>query len=139
MYEAARVAVRATEESKILRNDNYDREPLERWGEGKATLLGDAAHPMTLNLGQGACQAIEDAVVLGRCLKDGGDVASSVRLYESHRRVRRTGAIVKRSRFAGRIVQLENPLLCVLRDAVARKTSARTQLRQLEKVVKYEA
>jgi 2-polyprenyl-6-methoxyphenol hydroxylase-like FAD-dependent oxidoreductase len=137
-YEAARVAVRATEESKILRNDIYDREPLERWGDGKATLLGDAAHPMTLNLGQGACQAIEDAVVLGRCLKDGGDVASSVRLYESHR-VRRTSAIVKRSRFAGRVVQLENPLLCVLRDAVARKTSARTQLRQLEKVVKYEA
>ena len=57
--------MRATEESKILRNDIYDREPLERWGEGKATLLGDAAHPMTLNLGQGACQAIEDAVVLG--------------------------------------------------------------------------
>jgi FAD-dependent urate hydroxylase len=137
-YEAARVAVRATEESKILRNDIYDREPLERWGEGKATLLGDAAHPMTPNLGQGACQAIEDAVVLGRCLKDGGDVASSLRLYESHR-VRRTSAIVKRSRFAGRVVQLENSLLCGLRDAVARRTSARTQLRQLEKVVQYEA
>jgi 2-polyprenyl-6-methoxyphenol hydroxylase-like FAD-dependent oxidoreductase len=93
---------------------------------------------MTPNVGQGACRAIEGAVVLGRCLKDGGDVASSVRLYESHR-VRRTGAIVKRSRFAGRVVQLENPPLCVLRDAVARKTSARTQLRQLESVVKYEA
>ena len=130
--------MRATEESKILRNDIYDRVPLERWGEGKGTLLGDAAHPMIPNLGQGACQAIEDAVMLGRCLKDGGDVASSLRLYESHR-VRRTGAIVKRSRFAGQIVQLEHPLLCVLREAVARKTSARTQLRQVEKVVKYEA
>lgn len=39
-YEAARVAVRATEESKIPHNDIYDREPQERWGEGKATLLG---------------------------------------------------------------------------------------------------
>ena len=132
------MAVRATEESKSLRNDIYDHEPMECWAEGNATLLGDAAHPMAPNLGQGACQAIEDAEVLGRCLKDGGDVASSLRLYESHR-VRRTGAIVKRSRSAGWVVQLENPLLCGLRDTVARKTSARTQLRQLESVVKYEA
>ena len=61
--------VEAAEEGTILRTDIYDREPLgERWGEGKVTLLGDAAHPMTPNLGQGACQAIEDAVVLARCL-----------------------------------------------------------------------
>src|SRR5262249_53478944 len=45
-------------------NDIYDLDPLPRWGEGSAVLLGDAAHPMTPNLGQGACQAIADAVVL---------------------------------------------------------------------------
>ena len=46
-----------------------------RWGMGRVTLLGDAAHPMTPNLGQGACQAIEDAVVLARCLREVDGVA----------------------------------------------------------------
>jgi 2-polyprenyl-6-methoxyphenol hydroxylase-like FAD-dependent oxidoreductase len=137
-YEPARTAVEATEESRILRNDIYDRDPLERWGAGRVTLLGDAAHPMTPNLGQGACQAIEDAVVLARCLGDGGEVVSSLRLYEA-RRIPRTADVVRRSRRVGRILQLENPLLCRLRDAVARRTSARAQLRQLETVARYEA
>ena len=137
-YEPARVAVEATEGSKILRNDIYDRDPLGRWGVGRVTLLGDAAHPMTPNLGQGACQAIEDAVVLARCLGDGGEVVSSLRLYEASR-IPRTADVVRRSRLVGRILQLENPLLCRLRDAVARRTSARVQLRQLASVARYEA
>ncbi len=137
-YEPARTAVEATEESRILRNDIYDRDPLERWGAGRVTLLGDAAHPMTPNLGQGACQAIEDAVVLARCLGDGGEVVSSLRLYEA-RRIPRTADVVRRSRRVGRILQLENPLLCRLRDAVARRTSARAQLRQLETLARYKA
>lgn len=136
-YEPTRAAVEATEGSKILRNDIYDRDPLERWGAGRVTLLGDAAHPMTPNLGQGACQAIEDAVVLAGCLGDGGEVVSSLRLYEA-RRIPRTADVVRRSRLVGRILQLENPLLCRLRDAVARRTSARAQLRQLATVARYE-
>jgi 2-polyprenyl-6-methoxyphenol hydroxylase-like FAD-dependent oxidoreductase len=137
-YEPARAAVEATAASKILRNDIYDRDPLERWGAGRVTLLGDAAHPMTPNLGQGACQAIEDAVVLGECLGEGGEVVSSLRLYEA-RRIPRTADVVRRSRLAGRLLQLENPLLCRLRDAVARRTSARAQLRRLGSVARYEA
>ena len=137
-YEPVRAAVEATEGSKILRNDIYDRDPLERWGAGRVTLLGDAAHPMTPNLGQGACQAIEDAVVLARCLGDGGEVVSSLRLYEATR-IPRTADVVRRSRRVGWILQLENPLLCRLRDAVARRTSARAQLRQLASVARFEA
>ncbi len=137
-YEPARAVVEATEGSKILRNDIYDRDPLERWGAGRVTLLGDAAHPMTPNLGQGACQAIEDAVVLARSLGDGGEAVSSLRLYEE-RRIPRTADVVRKSRRAGRILQLQNPLLCRLRDAVARRTSARAQLRQLSSVARFEA
>lgn len=136
-YEPARAAVEATEESKVLRNDIYDRDPLKHWSAGRVTLLGDAAHPMTPNLGQGACQAIEDAVVLARCLGSGDGVAHSLRLYEAGR-IPRTTDVVRRSRLAGRIVQLENPLLCRLRDAVARSTSTRAQLRQLERIARYE-
>ena len=137
-YQPARAAVEATADSKILRNDIYDREPLRDWGVGRVTLLGDAAHPMTPNLGQGACQAIEDALVLARCLDSGGEVPASLRLYEG-RRVRRTAGIVRRSRLVGRLVQLKSLLLCRLRDAVARSTSASAQLRQYEEIARYEA
>ena len=137
-YEPARATVEATADPKILRNDIYDREPLKSWGMGRVTLLGDAAHPMTPNLGQGACQAIEDAVVLARCLDGGEEVFASLRRYED-RRVSRTAAVVRRSRFVGKLIQLENPLLCRLRDAVAKRTSARAQLRQYEEIARYEA
>ena len=137
-YEPSSAAVEATAEPEILRNDIYDREPIRRWGVGRVTLLGDAAHPMTPNLGQGACQAVEDAVVLARCLGGGGDdISGSLRLYEE-RRARRTTTVVRRSRLVGRVIQLENPLLCRLRDALAKRTSARAQLRQYEEIVRYE-
>ena len=60
----------ATDEEAILRNDIFDRRPVRHWGSGRVTLLGDAAHPPTPNLGQGACQALEDALILAGCLAD---------------------------------------------------------------------
>jgi 2-polyprenyl-6-methoxyphenol hydroxylase-like FAD-dependent oxidoreductase len=101
-------------------------------------LLGDAAHPMTPDLGQGACQAIEDAVVLAGCLrKKGDDVESALRLYEA-RRSGRAAQIVRRSRRLGRIAQLENSLLCRLRNAALKTIPWRMQLRRMEPVVGYE-
>ncbi|MBY0277949.1 FAD-dependent monooxygenase [Candidatus Binatia bacterium] len=61
------------------------RAPVERWGRGRVTLLGDAAHPCTPDLAQGACQALEDAVVLARVLPGRADVAAALRDYESRR------------------------------------------------------
>ena len=133
-----------TEEWAIRRDDLYDRAPLSgSWGEGRVTLLGDAAHPATPNLGQGACQAIEDAVVLARCLEQivranaKDSVPSALRRYEGLRG-ERTAWIVRRSRALGRIGQIENPLLCRLRDAVLKATPTRTQVRQLDQVLRYE-
>jgi len=133
-HEPVPAVIRATPEAGILRNDVFDREPLKTWGEGRVTLLGDAAHPMTPNLGQGACQAIEDAAELAGCLRDGGDVVRALRLYEDRRRGR-TAEVARRSRLLGRVVQLENPLLCAARNAAARAMPVRLQLRQLEAVL----
>lgn len=65
------MVIQATKEEHILRNDVYEHKHLRHWSRGRVALLGDAAHAMTPNLGQGACQAIEDAVVLAGCLECG--------------------------------------------------------------------
>lgn len=138
-HEPVPSVVRTTEEEDILRNDVYDREPLERWGIGRVTLLGDAAHPMTPNLGQGACQAIEDAAALAECVCEReGDVEDALRLYEG-RRKGRVALIARRSRFLGRMGQLENGLLRALRNAAIRAMPLRVQLRQLEEILGHEA
>jgi FAD-dependent urate hydroxylase len=105
-----------------------------RWGKGRVTLLGDAAHPMTPDMGQGACQAIEDAVALAECLEGGTSVEAAIERYEE-KRTRRTAAIVRGSRRMGRVAQLENPLACRLRNAAVRAVPARVQMRQLEALV----
>lgn len=135
----------ALDERDILRNDIADRPPLRSWGRGRITLLGDAAHPMTPNLGQGACQAIEDAVVLARhlgAIADGEEehgpragaatdqVTMALRAYEAGR-IPRTSAIVRQSRQVGAIGQWEHPLAVRLRATLARRVIPRLQERQL--------
>jgi len=66
-----------------------DRAPLARWGEGPMVLLGDAAHPMTQYMAQGAATAMEDAVLLARCIAGApNDLPSAFRRYETVRRAR---------------------------------------------------
>jgi salicylate hydroxylase len=80
-----------------------DRDPVDRWGEGRATLLGDAAHPMLQYLAQGACIALEDAVTLREALRAcERDIEPALRLYESKRIVRGARLIVS-AREMGRI------------------------------------
>lgn len=80
-----------------------DREPVKHWTDGRATLLGDAAHPMLQYLAQGAGQAIEDAVVLGQALKHThGDVAPALQHYQKARYLR-TGRVQLTARFYGDI------------------------------------
>ena len=92
-------------EEPIFRWALYDREPLEQWGIGTTTLLGDACHPMLPFMAQGSCQAIEDAIVLARCLSETNttDVASALRRYEDARQGRtaqvQTSSVMNRDLF----------------------------------------
>ena len=75
-----------------LKSALYEREPLPRWSLGTVTLLGDACHPMLPFMAQGAGMAIEDAVVLARCLHHADDVPEALRRY-AQSRMKRTAEI----------------------------------------------
>lgn len=80
-----------------------DRDPVECWGKGRVTLLGDAAHPMTQYLAQGACMALEDAVVLGQTVKVcDHNLTAAMRLYEQTR-IPRTARVLWSAREMGRL------------------------------------
>lgn len=85
------------------------------WGQGRTVLIGDAAHPMTPNLGQGAAMAIEDAAVLP-------EVIASNAPAEALRKIRhdRVAKVLQDSRRLGRMAHMENPVACWLRNALVR-------------------
>jgi len=95
----------ATPEPDVLRNDLYDRAPARRWTRGAIALIGDAAHPMRPHLGQGGCQAIEDAVVIAEFLDRYPDVRAAFSRFEEFRRPR-VQPLVRESRVLGRLLNL---------------------------------
>ena len=127
----------ATAEEHILRTDIQDQPPVKHWSRGRVTLLGDAAHPMTPNMGQGGGQAIEDAVVLARCLLQEAEVSAALAAYE-HRRVERANGFVSRSYQLGRVAQWESAAGRAVRDALMRLTPTSAATRQLRAIMRFE-
>jgi 2-polyprenyl-6-methoxyphenol hydroxylase-like FAD-dependent oxidoreductase len=126
--------IESADEAGILRNDIFDRPVLSNWGRGRVTLLGDAAHPMTPNLGQGACQAIEDAVALGQAFSETADVARALRLYEQAR-IQRANRIVVLSRRVGQLAQWDSSVAIGLRNAFIKHVGSRLQGRQMRQLL----
>lgn len=130
--------VEGTREDAILQNDIVDRPPLRWWGRGAVTLLGDAAHASTPILGQGACQALEDAVVLAHCLSETCPVGAALRKYE-HLRIPRTTAVVRNSRLTGKALQLNSSSLELIRNWVmGTGLATRLGMRTFESLLAYQ-
>jgi 2-polyprenyl-6-methoxyphenol hydroxylase-like FAD-dependent oxidoreductase len=102
---------------QIVWTSIYDRPPVPRWGEGRVTLLGDAAHPFTPDLGLGGALAIEDAEALHDSLQEHDEVILALRSYENVRREKAKAVSIK-SRFTGDMAQWSNPLLAKARDTL---------------------
>jgi salicylate hydroxylase len=83
--------IRAVAPGTLFKWGLRDREPLQQYTKGRVTVLGDAAHPMTPFLGQGACIAIEDAMVLGRAFAAAGTFEEAFGIYENTRKERANG------------------------------------------------
>jgi 2-polyprenyl-6-methoxyphenol hydroxylase-like FAD-dependent oxidoreductase len=105
-----------------------DRDPLPSWGAGVVTLIGDAAHPMLPQTGQGAAQAIVDAVTLGRMLAPNADIASTLRAFEAERRPK-TAALVRQGRRTARFMRIQNPVACAAREMALRLLPLRTLMK----------
>lgn len=148
-------------EDTILESRIVDRLPIPTWHAGRLVLIGDAAHPMTPNLGQGGCQAIEDAVVLGHLLGErenrrathslldegvgGGSTRTDnsrssleavLERFEHHRRAR-VYRIVKQSYAVGDLAMRSNPLFVGFRDLAIRLTPRKIQDAQLADIVAF--
>jgi 2-polyprenyl-6-methoxyphenol hydroxylase-like FAD-dependent oxidoreductase len=136
-HEPIAAVAEAADEDGILRNDVYYLEPLPRWSVGRVVLVGDAAHATTPGVGQGAAQAIEDAVVLADGLARSGDLTKALAEYEAVRRPR-AGAVLKMSRRLDKAAQLASPLGWRFRNALVRRLPERAQRRQLEPLVRSE-
>ena len=128
--------IASTPAAEILKTDASDRPALRKWGRGNVTLLGDAAHPMTPNMGQGACMAIEDAAGLARMVAGVTDVAAGFRAYEALRQSR-TAFIVQRARRIGVIGQWQNQMMVRGRNLVTRLVLTRLSRGQLDAVYGY--
>ncbi len=127
--EWVREVIEATPEESIIRADIYDRPPVDRWGDGRVTLLGDAAHATTPNTGQGGSHAMLDGVVVAERLAaitasfgDSATVADALRSYEQQR-IPETSKVVKEAGFVGTFVHFENPIACKFRDLVFYKAT----------------
>jgi 2-polyprenyl-6-methoxyphenol hydroxylase-like FAD-dependent oxidoreductase len=97
-------------------------------------LLGDAIHPMTPDLAQGACQAIVDATTLATCLAAAGDARKALREYQQ-RRWRNAAITTLMARIMGTMGQWEGPVTCTARNTLTRALPLSLQLRQFDLVL----
>lgn len=126
--------LRNTGDENLIWNDIIDIKPLDRFAYGNILLIGDAAHATTPNMGQGACQALEDVAVLSNELLRNSTVEQAFKHFEK-RRLKRTKYITETSWRIGRAGQLSNPLLIGVRNAVMRVLPASWAQASLKKLL----
>ena len=124
----------ATPQTALIRTDIYDRRPTRTWSRGRVALLGDAIHPMTPDLAQGACQAIVDATTLATCLAVSSDARAALREYRQ-RRWRNAAITTLMARNMGAMGQWEGRITCTARNTLTRAIPLPLQLRQFDLVL----
>jgi len=125
--------ISATNKEQIILNDIIDLKPIDKWQAENVCLIGDAAHATTPNLGQGACQAIEDAYVLGKLLDEGLAIESTFKQYENLRR-KKAHTIVNISWTVGKMAHIENNLGIWLRNKIMRNLPKSANKKQMDMI-----
>lgn len=124
--------IEATKKEQINTADIADLKPTNIWHKENVCIIGDAAHATTPNMGQGACQAIEDAYVLSECLNK----YETKQAFAAFQKLRRPKAhqVVKASWMLGKIAHLSNPILIGCRNQLMRLTPSSFSRKQSEQI-----
>lgn len=123
----------ATNKDQIIANDIIDLNPIDKWQNKNICLIGDAAHATTPNMGQGACQAIEDAYVLGKLLDEGTVLEETFEKYEKLR-IKKAHQIVHSSWTLGKIAHMENRFGIWIRNKMMKIMPQSVNRKQLDMV-----
>lgn len=124
-----------TRNEDLIWSDIIDLKPLDHLAYGRVLIIGDAGHACTPNMGQGACQAIEDVAVLVDELQQPKAVMDAFAAFE-RRRKSRVKYITDTSKFIGEVAQWENPALISLRNLIMKVTPNRINQRALDRLFK---
>ena len=133
-HEPIPAIIDATPAAAMIRTDIYDRRPTRTWSRARVALIGDAIHPMTPDLAQGACQAILDATTLATCLAASRDTRAAIRDYQQ-RRWRNAAVTTLMARNMGAMGQWKSHTTCTARNTLIRSIPLSLQLRQFDLVL----
>lgn len=124
--------IKSTKKDQINTAEISDLKPTNIWYKENVCLIGDSAHATTPNMGQGACQAIEDAFVLSECL----DKYGITRAFSEYQKLRLPKAhqVVKASWVVGKMAHIKNPILIGLRNQMLRLTPSSVNRKQNEQI-----
>ncbi len=122
-----------TPKDKIIFSDIIDLQPINQWQKGRVCLIGDAAHATTPNMGQGACQAVEDAYVLGKLFRQRKSAEEVFAKYEKLR-MKKAHYIVNTSWTIGKVAHFQNNVAVWLRNTLVKIMPKSANEKQLDKV-----
>ncbi len=129
--------IKNTTDEQLIQNDIVDIKPLSEFAFGRILLVGDAAHATTPNMGQGACMAVEDIAVLTSEVQKTDNIETAFDNFEK-KRVNRTRYITNTSSVIGKIAQLENPVLCRIRNFIFRNLPKSFVKKQMKQILAYD-
>ncbi|MBX7124420.1 MAG: FAD-dependent monooxygenase, partial [Cyclobacteriaceae bacterium] len=119
----------------LIWSDIIDLKPIHQFAFGRIALLGDAAHATTPNLGQGACQGIEDALALQKALLAFPENDVKALQHFQQTRLKRTHQIVNTSWRLGKLAQIENAIITVIRNGLFRAIPEKINIRQTARIL----
>lgn len=131
-HELVSQLIKATPNTYIHTAEISDLSPIKKWHQDKVCLMGDAAHATTPNMGQGACQAIEDAYVLAACMNKYEWTQAFAEFQK--RRISKAQQVVNNSWTLGKVAHWENSLAVSLRNTMMRWTPQSVSRKQSEKI-----
>lgn len=125
--------IAATNKEQIIINSIFDLKPIKKWYDENICLIGDAAHATTPNLGQGACQAVEDAYTLGKLIDSGLTIEGCFEEYQNVRQ-KKVNTVVSTSWKIGKMAQLENSFAIWTRNIMMRNFPKSANKKQIDKL-----